>query len=108
MPSLEDPGQTKLMPCLPLADFFFSGAKSGNLNANSRVLKNVTLATNPFRISFYGKEIVVARYNYFKKLKKNHLTKIQLIQEKLIEGKVKKQAIVGAEDTYKIAKTIVH
>ena len=28
------------------------------------------------RLSYYGKEIVIARYNYFKKLKKNHIEKI--------------------------------
>jgi thiamine pyrophosphokinase len=63
------------MPCLPLSDFLFSGARGTGLN---KILKNVTLASNPFRISYYGKEIVITRYNYFKKLKKNHLAKIQV------------------------------
>ena len=92
------------MPCLPLADFFFTGGKGGT--STNRVLRNVTLATNPLRISFYGKEVVISRYNYFKKLKKNHLVKIQLQQEKQQDSH-KKEA-KGAEDTYKIAKTIVH
>lgn len=81
VPSVDDPGQTKLMPCLPLSDFFFTGSRG---TAASRVLKNVTLASNPFRMSYYGKEIVISRYNYFKKLKKNHLDKIQSHQEKLL------------------------
>lgn len=34
------------------------------------------------RLSFKGKEIVLIRYNYFKKLKKNHLNKLQIQQEK--------------------------
>jgi hypothetical protein len=101
MPSLEDPGQTKLMPCLPISDFFFTGPRGG-----SRILRNVTLATNPLRISFYGKEVVISRYNYFKKLKKNHLSKIQIQQEKILE--TKKSDVASREDTYKIAKTIVH
>jgi thiamine pyrophosphokinase len=75
VPSLDDPGQTKLMPCLPLSDYFFSGARGTSVN---KILKNVTLASNPLRISYYGKEIVISRYNYFKKLKKNHLAKIQV------------------------------
>jgi len=75
MPSIDDPGQTKLMPCLPLSDFFFTSNRGAGSGAN-RVLKNVTLASNPFRISFYGKEVVVCRYNYYKKLKKNHLVKV--------------------------------
>jgi hypothetical protein len=62
------------MPCLPLSDFFFTSNRNGP--GTNRILKNITLASNPFRISFYGKEIVIARYNYFKKLKKNHLVKI--------------------------------
>jgi hypothetical protein len=68
------------MPCLPLADYFFTSSKNGS--SAQRVLRNVTLATNPLRISFYGKEIVISRFNYFKKLKKNSLVKIQAHQEK--------------------------
>jgi hypothetical protein len=84
VPSIEDPGQTKLIPCLPLSDYFLSGARGTSVN---KILKNVTLASNPLRISYYGKEIVITRYNYFKKLKKNHLAKIQVQQEKVLNGK---------------------
>jgi hypothetical protein len=63
------------MPCFPLADYFISGPRSVTGN-NQRIIKNITLASNPLRLSFYGKEIVISRYNYFKKLKKNHLAKI--------------------------------
>ena len=41
------------------------------------------MASNPFRMSYYGKEIVFSRYNYFKKLKKNHLAKVQLAVERI-------------------------
>jgi DNA polymerase alpha/epsilon subunit B len=73
VPSLEDPGQTKLMPCLPLSDYLFSGARG---TATSKVLKNFNLASNPLRISYYGKEIVISRFNFYKKMKKNHLAKV--------------------------------
>jgi len=32
-------------------------------------LKNVKLAPNPCKINFLGKEIIVSRYNYLKKIK---------------------------------------
>jgi len=35
--------------------------------------KRVTVACNPCRISFLGKEIVICRYNFLRKLKQNHL-----------------------------------
>ncbi len=76
IPSLDDPGQTKLMPCMPLSDFFFTGTRGAT--GTNKILRNVTLASNPVRISFYGKEIVISRFNYFKKLKKNHIAKIQI------------------------------
>lgn len=77
MPSVDDPGQTKLMPCLKLAEYFLTNFKS---SGPSRI-KNVTLATNPLRISYFGKEIVVSKYNFFKKIKKNQLSKLVYAQE---------------------------
>ena len=79
MPSVDDPGMTKLMPCFKMSDFFIQGFKG---NGPLRV-KNITLATNPMRISYHGKEIVISRYNFFKKLKKNHLAKLSLVQERV-------------------------
>jgi hypothetical protein len=79
-----------------LSDFFIQTFKG---NGPQRI-KNITLGSNPMRISYYGKEIVISRYNYFKKLKRNHLAKIQLVQDR-----VKKEE---CDETYKIAKTIVH
>ena len=87
------------MPCLPLSDYFLSGARGTSVN---KILKNVTLACNPLRISYYGKEIVITRYNYFKKLKKNHLAKIQVQQEKVLNAEQE------VSDSFKVAKTIVH
>lgn len=48
-----------------LSDTFLSGFKG---NGPQRI-KNITIVPNPVRISFYGKEVVVCRYNYMKKLK---------------------------------------
>jgi len=72
MPSISDPGQSKLYPCFKLTEALFSKGR----------LKSVRLATNPFRISYYGKEIVIARYNYFKKLKAGHLSQVNAVQQK--------------------------
>jgi len=74
VPSVNDPGQTKLMPCLKLSDFLVQAFKG---NGPQRI-KNITFATNPMRISYYGKEIVISKYNYFKKLKRNHLPRVQM------------------------------
>jgi hypothetical protein len=72
MPSLEDPGIIKVMPSFKLSDCLFSGMKG---NGPGRI-KKVIQGTNPMRMSFKGKEIVFCRYDYLKKLKKNHLPKI--------------------------------
>lgn len=69
MPSLSDPGICKVMPSFKLSEYLFSGIKGNGPNR----LKKVMLATNPMRMSFRGKEIVFCRYDYFKKLKKNHI-----------------------------------
>ena len=58
------------------------------------------MASNPLRISYYGKELVIARYNFFRKLKKNHLYKVQIAQERLSPEEV--------PETLKIARTILH
>jgi hypothetical protein len=58
------------------------------------------------RISYFGKEIVISKYNYYKKLKKNHLSAIHLAQER-----VRANNIGGEEekdDTFRVANTILH
>ena len=99
VPSVDDPGMTKLMPCMKLSEHFLSGFKG---TGPSRI-KNLTLATNPCRISYYGQEIVIAKYSFFKKLKRNHLSKFSATQERV---RVAEQT--EYEDTYRVAKTIVH
>lgn len=74
MPSTNDPGIMSIMPTFKLSDFFLQGFKG---NGPSRI-KNVMLASNPMRMSYRGKQIVFSRYNYFKKIKKNHLEKLGL------------------------------
>mmetsp|Transcript_42329 Transcript_42329/g.31005 ORF Transcript_42329/g.31005 Transcript_42329/m.31005 type:complete len:88 (-) Transcript_42329:334-597(-) len=76
VPSVNDPGQTKMMPCLKMPEFFLSGMKG----TGPQSIKNITLATNPFRISYYGKELVFSKYNYYRKFKKNHLHKVEIVQ----------------------------
>lgn len=78
MPSPNDPGMCKLLPNFPLSEFLVAGMKG---NGPARI-KKIMLATNPMRMSFRGKEIVISRYNYFKKIKRNHLQKLQEQQEK--------------------------
>jgi hypothetical protein len=49
---------------------------SALFQAGLKGIKKIKLATNPCRISFFGKEIVVCRYNFLRKLKQNHHPKI--------------------------------
>ena len=74
MPSTSDPGIMSILPTFKLSDFFLQGFKG---NGPSRI-KKIMLATNPMRMSFRGKQIVFSRYNYFKKIKKQHLEKFAL------------------------------
>ena len=97
---MNDPGQMKLMPGLSLSEHLFAGFKGAG--PKSSRIANVSLASNPFRISYYGKQIVLSRFNYFENLKYNHLTKIQNSQMK-----VRDQLPEKKDDTYRIAKTIV-
>ena len=85
MPSLSDPGVCQIMPSFKLSDYFLQGFKGTGANR----VKKTMLATNPMRISFRGKELVFARYNYFKKIKKNHLAKFEAQQEKQREEEKK-------------------
>ena len=67
------------------------------------------------RMSFRGKEIVFSRYNYFKKMKRNHLAKFQSQQEKQVQAE-RERADSGeagfqyfeTPDSFKLAKTILH
>lgn len=65
IPALDDPGQLHLMPQMPLPSHILSGF----IGNHQGKIKKVTLGTNPLRISFNGKEVVIARYNFLQKLK---------------------------------------
>jgi hypothetical protein len=80
---MNDPGQMKMMPGLTLSEHLFAGFKGAG--PKSSRITNVTLASNPFRISYCGKQIVLSRFNYFENLKYNHLTKVQNTQTKIRE-----------------------
>eukprot|EP00347_Sterkiella_histriomuscorum_P020272 403338437 len=103
IPSVDDPGQPKLMPCLQFQEYFLTGFKG---NGPQRI-KNVILGTNPMRISYYGKEIVISRYNFFKKLKRNQIPKIQIAQEKT-RTQNNQSTSYNSDDSFKIAKTVLH
>jgi len=72
VPSLEDPGQIKTLPCYSLSESMFNGF----VGCQIFKIKKVTFATNPCRISFLGKEIVICRYNFMTRIKQNHHPKI--------------------------------
>jgi hypothetical protein len=99
MPSMDDPGIMKIFPNFKLSDYLTNGMKGIGPNR----IKKVMLATNPMRISFRGKEIVFCRYNYFKKLKRNHMEKFQ--EQQL---KQQKEDPHDFPDSLKVAKTILH
>ena len=96
------------MPCLQFQEFFLSSFKG---NGPQRI-KNISVATNPLRLSYYGKEIVIARYNFFKKLKRNQLNRIVSAQERTKQADDAKheedKANFNTDDSYKIAKTLLH
>jgi len=69
VPALDDPGQLRIFPCLPLSEYLFESLEQARFH-------KFTLATNPCRLSFLGKEIVICRFNYLKKIKQNQLQKI--------------------------------
>ena len=78
MPSTQDAGICQIMPGFKMSDYLIEGFKG----KGPQRIKKIMLATNPMRMSFRGKEMVFCRYNYFKKIKKNHLEKFQKQQEK--------------------------
>ena len=107
MPSLNDPGICKVMPSFKLSDHFISGLKGNGPNR----LKKVMLATNPMRLSFKGKEMVFARYDYFEKLRRNHIDPLNKQQEKQRKEEMEDLQIDGQDDPldhFKIVKTILH
>ena len=66
VPGHEDPGSDLLLPQFELPDFFFDA-----LGPKNRA--KVHFATNPCRISYYGKTIVVSRTDLLRPMKKNAL-----------------------------------
>lgn len=81
VPSIDDPGQMKMMPGLQLSDYLFQGFKGSGPQTNR--IQNVALASNPMRICFHGKQIVISRYNYLKRMKQNHLNRVAFVQDKV-------------------------
>lgn len=75
-----------------------------SLKTGPQRFKKLTLANNPCRISFLGKEIVICRYNFMIRFKQNHHAKITPGQDRA------KQTLDTYEertDAYKVAKTIL-
>jgi hypothetical protein len=95
VPAIEDPGQIKMFPCAPFGEYMVEGLEK---------FKKVTLAPNPLRVSFLGKEIVLCRYNYLKKLKQNHHPRINIAQTKYTDCNPEHPQV---DDFYKVAKTIL-
>jgi hypothetical protein len=74
VPAIEDPGQMKMFPLMQMSQELFQTAL--------KKFKKVTFACNPCRISFLGKEIVICRYNFLRRLKQNHHQRINFAQKK--------------------------
>lgn len=58
------------MPSFKMSDYLISGIKGHGK------IQNITMGTNPMRLSFRGKEIVFSRYDYFKRVKRAMIQKI--------------------------------
>jgi len=109
VPSLDDLGQLSIMPQPPLNESLLSGF-IGTLQGR---IKKVSLGTNPLRLSFNGKEVVINRYNLFSKLKQNHHPRLNVVQEKSRELDAARNLITTeltrpVSDTYRVARTILH
>jgi hypothetical protein len=95
------------MPSFKLSEHLIEGFKGKGPNR----IKKIMLASNPMRMSFRGKEMVFCRYNYFKKIKRNHLEKFQLCQDKQREQQVQLNPDfeqIDTPDSFKVAKTVLH
>ena len=115
VPALDDPGQINLIPQLPLNQTLVTGF-IGTLQGK---IKKVTLGTNPLRVSFNGKEVVLSRFNLFQKLKQNHHSRVAFAQEKakVQENARNQRESTGGlqaapptitDDTYRVARTVLH
>jgi len=92
VPSQSDPAVIKTMPMPALAESLFKDF----VGKRPDVIKHTAFGTNPCRLNYKGKEILLSRYNYFEALKKNHLAEqlAPLAQE--------------TEDSLKVARTIYY
>ena len=81
IPAIDDPGQIRAMPSAPMSDYLLEGFSGKHLSSTNAKIKKVTVGCNPLRISFMGQEIVIARFNFMKKLQQNGLAKISFVQK---------------------------
>jgi hypothetical protein len=58
-----------MMPQDHISESFINAFKGAHLNSINSKIKNVVLGTNPLRISFLGKQIMICRYDFMKKIK---------------------------------------
>ena len=107
MGSQQDAGICQIMPNLKFSEHLLENFKG---HGPSRI-KKVTVATNPMRMSYRGKEMVFCRYNYFKKIKRNHIERFEAQQETQREqerSSSSEEPKFDIPDTFRIAKTILH
>jgi DNA polymerase epsilon subunit 2 len=63
VPSQNDPGLGSILPRPPIPNFFTSGLRSK--------VKHVHLASNPCRLRYFSKELVIGRVNVLSQLRRN-------------------------------------
>ena len=63
VPSQNDPGLGSILPRPPIPNFFTSGLRSK--------VNNVHLASNPCRLRYFSKELVIGRLNVLSQLRRN-------------------------------------
>lgn len=79
VPSINDVASDGILPsmqCTTLLgdldeDIEYDAANEEFTYKDFNGIKHITFATNPCRINYFGKQIVVCRYNFLKKFKKN-------------------------------------
>ena len=104
IPAIDDPGQIRAMPSAPMSEYLLEGFMGKHLSSTTAKIKKVTLGCNPLRISFMGQEIVIARYNFLKKMQQNGFSKINFVQKQWLGQNPDHQPVA---DTYKVSNTIL-
>ena len=106
IPGMDDPCSDGVLPSDQLNAFLGNNEEMDDylLNNDFDGIKHVEFASNPCRINFFGKQILVSRYNYYKKIKKNCLylkSDLEQLDQTMLDSKMPEQQM----DDLKLTET---